>query len=85
VYLGLAELVQVLEKFDDVRAAARRGSQRRAVVPQLLQERVRLVSAQLLRLRLGQRLDLVVVLLLRRRRRRWRDRATCCGCAWASG
>jgi hypothetical protein len=74
VHLGLAELVQVLEELDDVRAAAPRQRQRRPVVLQVLQERVpvppllRLVPAQLmrlrLRLRLSKRLDLV---LLRRR------------------
>ena len=54
VHLGLAELVQVLEELDDVRAAAARQRQRRPVVPQVLQERVpvptllRLVPAELL-------------------------------------
>jgi hypothetical protein len=57
VHLGLAELVQVLEELDDVRAAAPRQRQRRPVVPQVLQERVpvatllRLVPAQLMRRR----------------------------------
>jgi|UniRef100_A0A804Q1B7 hypothetical protein len=79
VHLGLAELVQVLEELDDVRAAAPRQRERRPVVPQVLQERVpvppllRFVPAELrrrsgllrLRLRLSQRLDL----MLRRRER----------------
>jgi hypothetical protein len=57
VHLRLAELVQVLEELDDVRAAAPRQRQRRPVVPQVLQERVpvatllRLVPAQLMRRR----------------------------------
>jgi hypothetical protein len=55
VHLGLAELVQVPEELDHVRAAAPRQRQRRPVVPQVLQERVpvppllRLVPAQLRR------------------------------------
>jgi len=36
VHLGLAELVQVLEELDDVRAAAAGQSQRRLVVAQVL-------------------------------------------------
>jgi hypothetical protein len=40
VHLGLAELVEVAQELEHVRAAAARKGQRRAVVPQVLPERV---------------------------------------------
>jgi len=72
VDLGLAELVQVPQELQHVRAAALREAQRRPVVPQVLPERVPVPP--LLRLVPARRLRRAAA--LRRRRRRPAARST---------